>query len=367
MTPEEKREAAMSGQAWADFCESLKDAGQLILDNSTDELDRVEGFRYLSRLTRGGLDSFIEASDTSFPSVNPIPHMLKIGCDNPDAFYQRVEINPRHQYRITGTRGTVNYLSIGAYSGGYGVGAAKAGNQGLITDNDPHPNGVIDVIASVEDPDLAPGQRWLEMSTKSTILIFRQFYLDRTSERPADLKIQCLDPSTPLPEPFSSAALVDGLAMSALFVHGVAQRFLTWVNDYFLERPNTLDYLPDQDQAGGWGDPNQLFRHGYWTLEPGQALVVTVPAVEAYYWNFQLNNLWEESLDYRHLQVTTNKHTASYEADGTCRIIVADADPGVGNWMDTAHHRHGTMGLRYNQIVTDIPPTCEVVDLADLT
>jgi len=367
MTPEEKRDAAVSGQAWADFCDTLKDAGQLVLDNSEDDLDRAEGFRYLTRLTRGGLDSFIEASDTSFPSVNPIPHMLKIGCDNPDAFYQRVEISRRHTYRITGNRGTVNYLSIGAYSGGYGVGAAKAGNQGLITDNDPDPTGEIDIIVSIEPPDLGPGQRWLEMSELTTILIIRQFYLDRSVERPADLQIECLDPDTPLPAPYSPAALVDGLAMSGLFVHGVAQRFLTWVNDFFLERPNTLDFIPAEDQAGGWGDPNQVFRHGYWTLEPGQALVVTVPKVEAYYWNFQLNNIWEESLDYRHLQVTVNKHTATYEDDGTCRIIIADDDPGTGNWMDTSAHRHGTMGLRYNQIVTDIEPTCEIVPLATLS
>jgi len=367
MTPEEKQEAATSGQAWADFCETLKDAGQLVLDNSEDELDRVEGFRYLSRLTRGGLDSFMEASDTSFPSVNPIPHMLKIGCDNPDAFYQRVEISRRHSYRITGSRGTVNYLSIGAYSGGYGVGAAKAGNQGLITDNDPDPLGEIDIIVSIERPDLDPGQRWLEMSELTTILIIRQFYLDRTSERPAELEIECLDPDTPLPAPLSTAALVDGLAMSGLFVHGVAQRFLTWVNDFFLDRPNTLDFIPSEDQAGGWGDPNQVFRHGYWTLDQGEALVITVPKIDAYYWNFQLNNIWEESLDYRHLQVTVNKHTASYEADGTCSIIVADEDPGVGNWMDTSAHRHGTMGLRYNQIVTDIAPTCAIVRAETLT
>ncbi|MEQ8839373.1 MAG: DUF1214 domain-containing protein [Acidimicrobiales bacterium] len=365
-TPEEQREAAVSGRAWADFCDSLKAAGQMIVDNSSDDLDRVEGFRYLSRLTRGGLDSFIEASNTSFPAVNPLPHMLKIGCDNPDAFYQRVEISPRHRYRITGTRGTVNYLSIGAYSGGYGVGAAQAKNQGLVTDNDPDPTGTIDIIASVEEPELAKGQRWLEMSELTTILILRQFYLDRTTERPADLSIECLDPTTPLPEPFSPADLAGGLAMSGLFVHGVAQRFLTWLNDYFLPRPNTLEFLPDEDQAGGWGDPNQLFRHGYWTLEPGEALVVTVPKIDAYYWNFQLNNIWEESLDYRYLQVTTNKHTATYEDDGTCRIIVADTDPGVGNWMDTAHHRHGTMGLRYNQIVTDIAPTCAVVPFESL-
>jgi hypothetical protein len=38
-------------------------------------------------------------------------------------------------------------------------------------------------------------------------------------------------------------------------------------------------------------------------------------------------------------------------------------DPGVDTWTDTAGRRHGGVGLRYNQVVTDIAPTCAVVPL----
>jgi hypothetical protein len=61
-----------------------------------------------------------------------------------------------------------------------------------------------------------------------------------------------------------------------------------------------------------------------------------------------------------------NQHTARYERDGSVRIVVAHTDPGVGNWMDTAGHRHGTMGLRWNQATADVVPTCRVVPLADV-
>ena len=361
------REAAVTGRAWSDFCDTLKSAGQLVLDNSTDDLDRIEGFRYLSRLTRGGLQSFVEANDRTFPRVLPIPEQLKIGCDNPDAHYLNVNIDSAHTYRIKGTRGTVNYLGIGAYSGGYGAGASTPGRQGYIEDNDPDPERRISIIASIDEPvRLESGEQWLPMERETTVIILRNFYLDRTVETPADLQIECLDPPAPDPGPLPAEQLVNGLALSGLFVHGVVDRFVGWVNDYFLDRPNTLDFLPDADHAGGWGDPNQLFRHGYWTLAPGQALVIDVPAIDAYYWNFQLNNLWEESLDYRYLQVTVNTHTARYEPDGTARIIVADDDPGIGNWIHTGYHRHGTMGLRYNQVVTDRAPVCTVVDASSL-
>ena len=362
-----EREAAVSGQAWAEFCDTLKSAGELIVAHSETDLDRIEGFRYLSRLTRGGLDSFIEGGDKAYPHIGTLPNMVKIGCDNPDSHYQRVSVSGRHTYRITGSRGTVNYLGIGAYSGGYGQGDSKAGSQGYLQDNDPDAEGAVDIVASVDEPASLPaGARWLEMAPYTSILIIRQFYLDRDSEVPAQLRIECLDPPTPTPEPMSADDLVDGLAMSGLFVHGVVERFWGWVEDLFLPRPNTLEELPRDDHAGGWGDPNQIFRHGYWTLADDEALLIEFTPPECYYWNFQLNNLWEESLDYRFLSVTVNKHSAIYEPDGSVRIVVAQSNPGVSNWMDSSGRNHGTMGLRWNQAVADVDPACTVLKFEEI-
>ena len=47
-------ESLMSGESWDAFCDTLKSAGQTILAEGqpSAQLDRAEGFRYLSRLTR---------------------------------------------------------------------------------------------------------------------------------------------------------------------------------------------------------------------------------------------------------------------------------------------------------------------------
>ena len=362
MGDEQHRDDVVTGRAWADFCDALKSAGDLITANSTDDLDRIEGFRYLSRLARGGLTAFIENGDRVRPFILPIPFNLKIGCDNPDADYRNVGVDPRFDYRITGTRGTVNFLSIGAYSGGYGTNSATPGAQGNITDNDPDQDRPIDIIASVEPPKLAPGQQWLEMSPATTVIIVRNFFLDREQERSSELEIECLNPPNEHPDALSADEFATGLAMSGFYVHGIVQRFLDWLV-MFRENPNTLEFLPQDDGPGGWGDPNQLFRHGCWDLPEDKAFLITVPAIDAFYWNFQLNNMWEESLDYRRFPVTVNKHTARYEDDGTVRIVVSRTDPGWGNWISTAHHDHGTWGLRYNQVVEDIPPTIELIDV----
>lgn len=83
----------VSGRAWERFCAELAACGRLIVEHSSDDLDRVEGFRYLSRLTRWGLSSFVEHGDARFPVIQTLPELVKVGADNPDAHYQGVRID----------------------------------------------------------------------------------------------------------------------------------------------------------------------------------------------------------------------------------------------------------------------------------
>ena len=83
-------------------------------------------------------------------------------------------------------------------------------------------------------------------------------------------------------------------------------------------------------------------------------------------WNFQLDNYWMESLDYRYLPVNLNKRSAYPNADGTVTIVVAARDPGVRNFITTGGHTSGTMLLRWVKARTHPHPRCEVVKLANL-
>ena len=108
---------AMDGTSWNEFCDTLKAAGNAVLADAAPDspLDRAEGFRYLSRLTRAALESFLEYSDPLAPALNrPVHETAKIGADNPDNYYMRAAVSSAHSYRIVGNRGTVNYLGFGA-------------------------------------------------------------------------------------------------------------------------------------------------------------------------------------------------------------------------------------------------------------
>jgi hypothetical protein len=117
------------------------------------------------------------------------------------------------------------------------------------------------------------------------------------------------------------------------------------------------------------GDASILYHHSYWQLKEDEALVITFTPPDCDTWNFQLNNYWMESLDYRYFNIALNKHTAVMRADGRVRMIVAHADPGLPNWIDTCGHTEGTMCLRWYRLRNDaqpVVPDCAVVPVQQL-
>jgi hypothetical protein len=73
-----------------------------------------------------------------------------------------------------------------------------------------------------------------------------------------------------------------------------------------------------------------------------------------------------ESLDYRYHRIDVNHHAARRRPDGSVRLVIADRDPGADNWIDTAHHRRGTMCLRWIGADSPPEPATRVVKRAEL-
>ncbi|MGB1906764.1 MAG: hypothetical protein ACPHN3_05500, partial [Spongiibacter sp.] len=190
-TGQSPHDAVMNGEIWAEFCDQLKAAGETILraDAPNDPLHRAEGWRYLTRLSRIALDMFMECSDRDFPSFyRPSHETAKIGADNPDNLYQRAEINGCNDYVIRGERGSVPYLGFIAIAGGY---EEADGNMRSVAALDTHTGLQVEddggiVIHLSREPK--PGN-WLRLSDDTVAVLVRQTFLDRGTERAAQLTI----------------------------------------------------------------------------------------------------------------------------------------------------------------------------------
>ncbi len=359
------RERAMSGESWEAFCEQLKSAGQTILAEGQPDspIDRAEGFRYLSRLTRAALETFLEYADPAAPAINrPVHETAKIGADNPDNHYQRCALSPAYEYRIRGRRNTIDYLDFATQSAGVASsGDSEQGGHLDANDMEIAEDGSFEIWVSKERK---PGN-WLPMTDGTDSMIIRQTYQDRSREVPADLTIERVG-GDGRPAPLTPEALDAGLQQASGLVASCAALFSNWAKG-FQAHTNQLPKFDDSVSMGAGGDPNICYYHSYWQLGPEEALVIEVTPPECRSWNFQLDNHWMESLDYRYFRVTINKHTAVYEPDGSVRIVVAHQDPGHPNWIETAGHAQGTMCFRWIRADEHPQPRCRVVKLSELS
>jgi hypothetical protein len=365
MQDDESVGRVMDGAAWREFCDALKAAGDVILSPDAPEspYDRAEGFRYLSRLTRAALETFVENADPQAPTLLRTAHeTVKMGADNPDNLYQNAPISGKYEYAITGNRGSVHYLGFGTQAGNYGAtGSLETTGYLDASQLTLDAGGNFSVVVSARE---GKGPNWLPMREDSSTLVVRQTFLDRASERPAEIRIRRTD-GPHRPRHLSPRALDRGLRASGRFVGGCAKLFQAWASSMV----RTTNTLPEFDAAvakAAGGDPNIVYYHSYWRLEPDQALVIDVVPPECDYWNFQLNNHWMESLDYRYFPISVNKHSAKRGADGSVRIVVAHENPGVENWIDTCGHDRGTMCWRWIRPERRVTPTTRVVKLAEL-
>ncbi|MGB5283447.1 MAG: hypothetical protein WBN29_02990, partial [Polyangiales bacterium] len=211
----------LDGTVWNQFCDTLKMAGNVVLGPNTpsDAMNRMEGFRYLSRITRAALQTFVEHNDPLAPVLQRVVHeTAKMGADHPDNYYQNAAISGEHEYRIWGNRGTVHYLGFFTQKGNYGQGRGMPPTGYLEASNlELAPDGSFEIILSTAEKS----GNWLPMENDTGTLIVRQTRLDRENETIADLHIERIG-GDGMPTPFDPLRCAEGLTQSAGLVAGAA-------------------------------------------------------------------------------------------------------------------------------------------------
>ena len=349
--------------SWDEFCDALKEAGSLIKNKKLEEssLDMSEGYRYLTRLLRVGLEMSIERNDPSFPELYALCHETsKFGGDNPDNLYQNATLDGSLSYKVWGNKGTVHYLSFITNANRFAEDGTMTKTGELETDDmifDEDGNFEIQLNLSSTE------KNWLPMESSTNLLVVRQTFLDKEKEVPAIINIKCLD-GKEKPSKLSSQEIDIGLKKAVNFVKGTASIFKNWT-ELYNKKPNQFSSTEQEMYLKAGGDPSIHYLYGHWKLNEGQGLVIKTEIPKCQYWNFHLNNHWLESLDYRYFDICINNASANLESDGSLIVLVSAKNPGASNWLDVAHHESGTMTLRWVNSNTFPLPETEVINLKD--
>jgi hypothetical protein len=351
------REEVLSGAAWDQFCDALKEVGKLVQDARapSDPLDRTEGYRFLMRLVRYGFESFLEYNEPLFPQLHRGSHeTIKIIHENPDNLYLGARIDGRSAYRVHGKLGTARWMSFNVHAGAFGSGGRGTAEALDARSLEVGPDRSFELFLGGE----RRGANWLPLPTDAGSLIVRQTFADRTSERPAELAIERLGAAGP-PEPLAPEQVGFALSATPAMMRALVGMALSWSGDLAQAKNRFAEVMPAA--AAIFRDPDIHFHVAYFELAPDEALVVEVRPPRCDYWMFVLSNHWLETLDYTRHRVTLNHHSAVLEPDGSLRVIAAARDPGHPNWLDTAGHARGTIGVRWvGKGVTDVVPSARV-------
>lgn len=382
------RERLISGQAWDDFCDTLKLAGRHIsaVDGPLSDLDRAEWYRFMTRLARSSMERLIENAEPTRPRLRDMVWRQSINVQTVDQDHLMCQFDAARDYRITGTRGTIPYFVMAVLTcpAPEAPGAEDWATLGLegLKRFDPSnlkttgflasqqipvaADGSFEVILSQQDP--GPGKAWLRLTPETKCILIRLTWRDRTRDVAPAMVIERVDQA--LPEPVSPALIADGLAWTGQAVLGYAELVRNWwqgSQGNFAARLNRLDYSRAQYLSNG-GVPDRHVAFGGWEKALDEALVLefTPPACE--YWNFQLCNIWQENLDtFEDGNGWINSYRHVAEPDGRVRVVISERDPGVGgNWINSYGHERGIWGLRLVQTTATAPVLLWRVPLAQV-
>ena len=167
------------------------------------------------------------------------------------------------------------------------------------------------------------------------------------------LTIEPLEDPGPPPVP-DDAAVAANIRRAITFLRSVTVDWghnpmppgaIAWVS----AEPNVFTNPPDHDGNVGIGyaatDIN--YRSARWQLAPDEALEIRGRWPRCAFANIVLFNNHMQTPNYDRRLVSLNRVQTTVDADGTWRMILAHADPGLPNWLDTRGLEHGTMFWRF--------------------
>jgi hypothetical protein len=111
------------------------------------------------------------------------------------------------------------------------------------------------------------------------------------------------------------------------------------------------------------------FSCGWFRLADGEALVARFRPAPVPYWSLGLANYWYETIGFGEGSSEIHDQSAAYDADGSVRVVIANAARGAqaGNWIDTRGHREGTLVFRWSRSRDPVPAIeTELVPLSSL-
>lgn len=324
--------------AWSTLLDRLREAVEFVSSSPliTTPPERASAFRGLLQLVHFGLDRGIGSADPFRPSFSRSwdVHLFDFGAANPDGIYHTVALRDDVTYRISGNRGNADFLSFEFFAG-----TRQAGSIWL-ADLEADAEGNFEILFGPEKRD----GNWLEVMPGTSSILTREFFGDWSAARPADLRIECLDPAPAAWPSLSGNRIEREIISLGDWLVGTVKKFMGEQAAGLEHHRNAFDPNVSRPDSG-----LPAVYHGFWDLAPDECLILEAAPPIGSYWGVQMANALWNTLDFANRQTSLNNGQLDREPDGSIRIVIAHRDPGVANWLDTLGHQRGALALRFTR------------------
>ncbi|QCQ89920.1 hypothetical protein [Rhodococcus sp. SGAir0479] len=284
------------------------------------------------------------------------------GIDNPDNVHRHAAVDGTSSYVVRsrlpdGARSQLSFVLYGELPGTGAVTKEGAPVLGFLT-GDRMRIGADGAFTVTISP--APGDDrtdHIRTAGAARLLIVRDSLDDWSTQTPCALTIERVTGPAEAP-PRTAAEVADH---TAELLRRIGRYWLDYDNAYIYAKPANTVQPPPGLRASGFG----FATSGHFALPAGQALVVTLDAVGARYLGFEITDPWGVTREYVQRTGSLNQSQAQHNPDGTITYVIAAADPGVTNWLDTGGIDAGMFAIRWQSVPagTDVGGAVRAVDL----
>jgi len=294
-----------------------------------------------------------------------LPYYLPVGGPNADDIYRFTSMDARGTYRLHGVKGNGVLSVLTMKKGGATVGKPGPGKTLVeieLNDVAADQDGKYSFILSAERPAGYTGA-WYALHPETTQLMWRSRTKNLTQRDPTCI-VERTD-TAPAPSFPTAAEAEEKLKRMYSFASAQNEFHLKYLNGV-RERGGDKGFL-DDDQSNFGALVTQKYLMNVFDLGKDEALVIETEIPKTFkYWSVNLFDGHFNAIDYTIRQSALNDEQVRLDKDGRVRIVVANADPGVHNWLDFGGWPKGGMLWRWNSASSYPIPTIKKVKFKDV-